>query len=80
MLNISKLQVPEFTIYPRIRLPMNENINRILFVFDISDNVCLKLQLILHQSIYALFVRNDSLSYDTIRQVFQEFLQETKTM
>ena len=53
---------------------MNENINRILFVFDISDNVCLKLQLILHQSIYALFVRNDSLSYDTIRQVFQEFL------
>ena len=27
-----------------------------------------------------IFVRNDSLSYDTIRQVFQEFLQETKTM
>ena len=34
-------------------LSINVNINRILFVFDISDNACLKLPLILRQSIYA---------------------------
>ena len=36
-----------------MRLSINVNINRILFVFDISDNACLKLPLILRQSIYA---------------------------
>ena len=53
ILNISKVQVPEFTIIVQLRLSINVNINRILFVFDISDNACLKLPLILRQSIYA---------------------------
>ena len=36
-----------------MRLSISVNINRVLFVFDISDNACLKLPLILRQSIYA---------------------------